>query len=192
MDIGLAKKSLRKKLDESRQQMPRSLFEDECFKTCTLIKSFFDSNNYTKLVSYVAKGRELDLTELHRYVWSKGQAIYFPKVERNKRLLWGTALSIEDFELGSFGVLEPKTEVVAIEELEDNLLVVVPGLGFTEQGARIGWGKGYYDSQLPQMASKNCCIVGVGLSSQLCDEIPLEDHDFILNNLIIGGRFIKL
>uniref|UniRef100_A0A1X7UWU2 5-formyltetrahydrofolate cyclo-ligase n=1 Tax=Amphimedon queenslandica TaxID=400682 RepID=A0A1X7UWU2_AMPQE len=40
-------------------------------------------------------------------------------------------------------------------------LVIVPGLGFTEDGKRLGQGKGYYDRFLPRCSEKVTTTIGM-------------------------------
>jgi 5-formyltetrahydrofolate cyclo-ligase len=60
-------------------------------------------------------------------------------------------------------------------------LVLVPGLGFSSAGARLGSGQGYYDRALaPPAAGAGPVLVGVCLSPWLDPaegEIPCEPHD---------------
>ena len=58
-------------------------------------------------------------------------------------------------------------------------LVVVPGLGFTESGHRIGRGMGFYDRFLAQseFIGVSC---GLAFEEQIVASIPLLDHDIPL------------
>lgn len=66
-------------------------------------------------------------------------------------------------------------------------LIVVPGLGFTKDGLRLGRGKGYYDSYIMRCI-KNCekkpLLVGLAFSTQICDELPVTERDMTLDHVI--------
>ena len=83
--------------------------------------------------------------------------------------------------VGSFGINEPQSGMlVKAGEIE---AVVVPGLAFTADGARMGRGKGYYDKYLSQsdfLALK----IGVCYSEQLVPHIPTESHDVAMDVII--------
>ncbi|MCY4643118.1 MAG: 5-formyltetrahydrofolate cyclo-ligase [Bacteriovoracales bacterium] len=52
--------------------------------------------------------------------------------------------------------------------------LVVPALGLTRSGKRLGRGKGYYDRILKTFRGPT---IGLCFEEQLCDEIPEEEHD---------------
>ena len=55
-------------------------------------------------------------------------------------------------------------------------VVVVPGLGFTADGRRLGQGGGHYDRFLPRLHPE-CLTIGACFAEQLVDDIPTEPHD---------------
>ena len=73
------------------------------------------------------------------------------------------------------GLSEPgaDAEELAIDSIA---LVIVPGLAFTASGARLGRGGGFYDRFLSRL-SGSTTTVGLVLSCQIVDEIPVEPHD---------------
>ena len=58
-------------------------------------------------------------------------------------------------------------------------LVVVPGLGFTEQGHRIGRGMGFYDRFLAQSEFLGVSC-GLAFEEQVIPSVPMLDHDVAL------------
>ena len=78
---------------------------------------------------------------------------------------------------GPFKLREPVAEcpVVPMNRLD---LALVPGVGFTPTGHRLGRGKGYFDRLLPAVAGLTC---GVAFDCQLVDTLPVEPHDAVLN-----------
>ena len=78
------------------------------------------------------------------------------------------------------GVREP----VSGQPIPVNLidLVIVPGMGFTESGHRIGRGMGFYDRFLaqPDFIGVSC---GLGFEEQIVPELPVLDHDMPLSML---------
>lgn len=92
--------------------------------------------------------------------------------------------SLDELSVGKWQILEPPRErwhepdrMVTAGELD---LVVVPGVGFTRGGSRLGNGQGYYDRLLAQVR-RDCVLVGLAYECQLFDELPVEQHDVSMN-----------
>jgi 5-formyltetrahydrofolate cyclo-ligase len=83
--------------------------------------------------------------------------------------------------VGSFGINEPQNSVgVDAGEID---AVVVPGLAFSVDGARMGRGKGYYDKYLSQ-SDFAALKIGVCYREQLVPHIPTESHDVKMDTVI--------
>lgn len=99
-------------------------------------------------------------------------------------------VEIQDFaELipGTYGILEPAielrqsaTRLVLPTEID---LALIPGLGFDRRGARIGFGKGYYDRLLAQFR-EDCPRVALAFDCQLVDFIPMTPHDQFVDFIV--------
>ena len=83
--------------------------------------------------------------------------------------------------VGSFGINEPQNGV-QVEACEIDA-VVVPGLAFTVDGARMGRGKGFYDKYLSQ-SEFSALKIGVCYREQIVPEIPAEPHDVPMDVVI--------
>jgi 5-formyltetrahydrofolate cyclo-ligase len=91
-----------------------------------------------------------------------------------------------DLVKGRFGLREPGPQCpsVPLNRLD---LAVVPGLGFTPTGGRLGRGKGYFDRLLTAVSGITC---GVAFDCQLVDTLPLEPHDAVLNAVLTPTQWI--
>ena len=83
-----------------------------------------------------------------------------------------------DFAVGDFNILEPQNE----EYTGSYDLIVVPGVAFDKKGNRIGRGKGYYDRFLCKHL--DVTRIGICFDFQLVDEVPTEDNDIRMNDVI--------
>ena len=83
----------------------------------------------------------------------------------------------------SFGLLEPQgdLEVVDVSQID---LIHVPGLAFSKEGYRIGYGGGYYDRYLKHFSGNTLSTV---YPCQIRDFIP-EDHDIPVQEVLIDER----
>ena len=64
-------------------------------------------------------------------------------------------------------------------------VVIVPGLGFTRDGRRLGHGGGHYDRFLVRL-SPHARTIGVCFAEQLLDDLPTEPHDIRVHHVVSG------
>lgn len=117
----------------------------------------------------------------------EGKRVLIPKVEAfSKGLRVMSAVEIhnplEDLEIGTYGILEPKEHCKAISPEEIDL-VVVPGAAFDHHKNRIGYGGGYYDRFL-QRIREDCLKIGIAFDNQIYNELPVEEHDVTLDMIL--------
>jgi len=88
----------------------------------------------------------------------------------------------EELQSGEFGTKMPN-EAAKILTPE---LLLVPLLGFDLNGARIGYGGGYYDRTLDSIRKINPDVVAVGVAyeDQKVELVPTENHDQPLDLVI--------
>jgi 5-formyltetrahydrofolate cyclo-ligase len=104
----------------------------------------------------------------------------------NKLGLWHLA-GIDELVVGKWRILEPPRErwgeparEVAPEDLD---LVMVPGVGFSREGARLGNGQGYYDRLLHRVR-RDAPLVALAYECQVFPELPVGPHDIHMDKLI--------
>ncbi len=92
-----------------------------------------------------------------------------------------------ELEDGMFGTRHVKTG----EKYDGRYqLIFVPGLAFSPDGHRLGYGHGYYDRFLRE--HPEAIKIGIGFPFQLLDELPVEPHDIRMDALVMGDQRIDL
>jgi 5-formyltetrahydrofolate cyclo-ligase len=104
----------------------------------------------------------------------------------NKLGLWHLT-KMDELALGKWKILEPPRErwgelgrEVAPEELD---LVMVPGVGFARDGARMGNGQGYYDRLLGQVRPETS-LIALAFECQLFEELVVGPHDVHMDKVV--------
>lgn len=122
---------------------------------------------------FAAMRSELDLRELDARARARGLQVAYPRVVRGERALHFHLATLDELQVATFGVPEPRPAAPTVPA-SAIALVVVPGLAFTAAGARLGWGAGHYDATLSAIAGP---AVGVALASLVIDHLPESVHD---------------
>ena len=128
---------------------------------------------------YLASKEEIDLADFITAALSFGCAVVAPRWNGTDYEL----VRLQDFATlvkGPHGILEPPAGSAV--RPEDVRAWLVPGLAFTKDGGRLGYGGGWYDRLLCR-AAKQTPKIGIAYGFQLVDELPTEPHDVRLTSV---------
>lgn len=175
------KKELRKKFRESRDNI---LNREELSKK--IAKNLFDFYEYQKAKSlfiFVSFRSEVNTEEIIEKSLADGKIVAIPKIYGNKMKAIRIK-SLNGLERNPMGILEPKDD----EEYYKIDLSLTPGLAFSKDGYRLGYGGGYYDRFFAKYSTKK---VGLAFYDQLTDKIPKEEFDQKLDYLVTEKGIIE-
>jgi len=131
---------------------------------------------------YLSGPYELDTAPLALRCWQSGKTVVVPKVSWDQRRMLPVEITSLQTSMTTTGpgVREPESGKPIPINLID--LVMVPGLGFTNDGHRIGRGMGFYDRFLAQgeFVGLSC---GLAFEEQIVASVPVLDHDMSLSML---------
>ena len=104
----------------------------------------------------------------------------------NKLGLWHLT-GMDELVVGKWKILEPPRERwgEAGKEVEpqDLDLVMVPGVGFARDGARLGNGQGYYDRLLNQVRP-GAPLIALAYECQMFPELAVAAHDVYMDKVV--------
>ena len=131
---------------------------------------------------YLASPQEIDLSPFIRKMLESGVKVVAPRWNgETYELAVLKGLDAAHLRQGPMGILEPaEAEIVSPKKIGTWL---VPGLAFTRDGKRLGYGGGWYDRLLAE-ASKTARKIGVAHAFQVVDDLPSERHDILLTEVI--------
>ncbi|HHU37490.1 MAG TPA: 5-formyltetrahydrofolate cyclo-ligase [Treponema sp.] len=154
--------------------------------------------NCATLLGYLPFGNEADPREAMRQALEKGISVGVPRLYGpNMRFHRITSLC-DPFETNQYGILEPPEYTTCIfaqdtaehtQSIAFPLLVLIPALAFSRDGARLGRGGGYYDRFLSTLLTRHSKqrnqinLAGVCRAIQIVDHLPQETHDISVDCL---------
>ena len=160
-----------------------------CKNAVNFLQRQLKGQSSCSILLYYPLGREISLNGLFEQLKNSAAdfpcelRIYYPRV-RGDEMDFYRVESLSDLSEGTFHVMEPSEDEGRrlVLSKEDAAVCFVPGLCFSRNGARCGYGKGYYDKYL----SANPGIVKVGICGefQLADEIITDEFDVKMDFII--------
>jgi 5-formyltetrahydrofolate cyclo-ligase len=181
-ETNLTKTAIRRRLREILAGMSDVDRHLRSAKACALLAASPEFAAARVVMLYLSMPTELDTASLALRCWQQEKTVVVPKVSWDgKRMLPVEISSLQtSMTTSGLGVREPSGgQPVPTQEID---LVIVPGLGFTNLGHRIGRGMGFYDRFLaqPEFVGVSC---GLGFEQQVVDELPIMEHDVPLSML---------
>ncbi len=181
------KSQLRARLRRDRRQVPPQERQAVEARTVAALDPLL-ADGAVALCAYMALGGELDLSGLIRREWARGRPVWLPRVRRSA-LGWH-AVTDDDLLLpGAYGIPEPDATRCPEDPLPPRCLIVVPGIGFTAAGMRLGQGGGFYDRSLVDLGA-GVRTVGVAFGCQLVDRLPEDPWDRPVDALLVDGDWV--
>lgn len=129
------------------------------------------------ILIYVSFNYEVDTIKIIEYLL-KYKEVAVPKIENNKMNFY-LINSLSELSFGTFNILEPTTKKVLTDF--SNTICITPGICFSKDKYRLGYGKGYYDRFI-----KENHLYQIGLCYQACllDKIPHDYYDQKVDEII--------
>ena len=109
------------------------------------------------VATYLSFPHEFQTQELIDQVLKDGKKVLIPKTYPKGRMEF-VVYDPQQLKKTSFGLLEPQGDLEVVDAYQIDL-IHVPGLAFTREGYRIGYGGGYYDRYLENFAGQTMSTI---------------------------------
>lgn len=129
------------------------------------------------ILIYASNNEEVSTIKLIEY-FLKIKKVGVPRIE-NDVMNFYYIKSIDELKKGYFGLLEPITNDKV--EVFDNTVSITPGICFSKDLYRIGYGKGFYDRFYDKY---DIYSIGLCYSDCLVNYIPNDKYDRKVNEII--------
>ena len=122
---------------------------------------------------------EIDTFSLIDKCFCLGKKVYLPVISGDDMQV---AEFTGEYKIGKYGIKEPVTPNSSLLTPNSIDFALIPGVGFSPSGYRLGRGKGFYDKFL---SKHPLYTVGVCFREQFFLDIPFEPHDVPMNKVLV-------
>jgi 5-formyltetrahydrofolate cyclo-ligase len=183
------KNCIRKQMRETLSKLTKPLYEDLSTTIAYRLYEHPDWKEAQVIGITISMLPEVDTYQIIKKSWELGKQVVIPKCSpKEKKLSFRTLTAFSQLESVFHGLLEP-IEAETIEVGPDQIeLLIVPGLAYTREGYRIGFGGGYYDRFLKDYHGST---ISLAFNSQVIPHIPVEVHDVPVSTIITNNEVIE-
>lgn len=181
------KSSIRKRILNLRNSIPLNECSNKSMAVMQNILSLSQIQTAEYILCYASYKSEVKTGKLMEEFIKRGKQIYLPRVSGEEMDFYHIS-SPMDLTEGYKGIPEPSircTDVFTKEiwnENKEHVVMLIPGAAFSETGARIGYGKGYYDRYLERIPCKE--RIALCYEMQIVKDIPVDEHDIPVSVIV--------
>ena len=188
----MSKKKSRQAFTAIWEGISPSVLEDISLKVCRLIQESREWKDTDQVLAYLSFGKEVSLDILIRESLNAGKKVGIPLIESRETMSFRELKGWhpEIFILNRWGIREPSPETPIITARPGSL-ILVPGLGFSLEGHRMGRGGGFYDRYLTGADLSGCFLMGISCEAALNSQIPTDIHDIPVKAVCTEKRIIR-
>ncbi len=174
------KKLLRKEFSEIRKNISDKFRKDNLIR-----KNFLEIlGNTDTILLYASFNSEIDTLSIAEMLFRK-YTVAFPISHKNGIMTFHEVNSLYDLRKGTYGIYEPDISMPS-PAITDDTICVLPGLAFTSDGARLGYGGGYYDrflQKFPQIHK-----IALSYEELITENLPVMPHDIRADYIVTPER----
>ena len=193
MDVFKARReALRTQMKKAREALLFEEVEAAGAQLMQQVLSLPELKGQLAIASYVSCGCELPTIALNTELKRRGHNLLLPVCSlgvKGKMDFYGFPAGA-CFLRNQYGILEPPADPRFYCSPEKIEIMLLPLTAFDLRGNRLGMGGGYYDRMLKQV-SPRCRLIGLAYDFQQAEEIPAENWDMPLQEIITPTRHLR-
>lgn len=166
------KKALRKQIREKKRAMTEAQIQSASVRLAELFRACPQYQNAKTIYGYLPYNQEVRTVPMLEQAMRDGKRVAVPKCYGDEmRFLYMEDLT--KVEKGYAGIPEPIADGPVADD--PTALVLMPGLAFTRDGKRMGYGGGFYDKFLASEPTHP--TVALCYDFQMVADLPTEEYD---------------
>lgn len=179
-----AKTALRREMSERRSCVPASLREQYSIAICDALDGIIVQP--ATVAVYLAMEDEISLDA---FIGRRANDLRLaaPRWDAQARTYALAQLTGAPYAPGRWGIREPPPDAAAIQPRDVDWWIV-PGLAFTSDGQRLGYGGGFYDRFLAA-AKPSARAIAVAFPFQIVESLPVCRYDRPVDRVLTIDEF---
>jgi len=179
------KSQLRKKILKIRQITNKKNIKIDFEKVLNLFKK---AKNIKKNIGgYYPVNFEIDDLDILREFEKRKFTISLPKIKKNFDMDFYKWSFDEPLKINKYGIPESESNILIYPDV-----LLVPLVAFDKKLNRLGYGGGFYDRLIKKLSKKkNILKIGLALSTQEIDKVPINQYDQKLDYIVTNKYIIK-
>jgi len=185
LSVNIQKVALRKHLLEKRDATSAELREissEEIHQNLKKIPAYTNSQN---IACYFPIGSEINTHDIMLDILGQNKNLLLPRIV-NDNLQFYIVSNLEKLEKGNFEIMEPKDSCKKVEKID---CVLIPTVGVSKSGVRLGYGKGYYDRFLSLI---DAVKISLTYLKQIVKSIPNDSHDVKIDWIVTEDGNVQI
>lgn len=182
MSVQTMKQAIRQSIIADRAALPQELHARWSRDIAARLMALPQYQAAHCVLGYMSFGAEFDSMDWLRQTLADGKKLLLPKVDVAARKL--ALYHVQDLDVqlapGAYGIREPLAENCPPAALDEADFILLPGTAFARDGARLGYGGGFYDKLLARMDTSedtHATLAAAAFSMQLVKDVPQEATD---------------
>jgi 5-formyltetrahydrofolate cyclo-ligase len=136
--------------------------------------------------TYVSsKPGEVDTRLVIESALAQGRPVACPAALPHGLLAWRMITRITELVPGLYDIWEPHPNARPVPDAMQSTVVLVPGIAFTQDCHRVGFGGGYFDRFLADFAGVS---IGLCYDFQVVPAFPTDPHDIALDYVVSESK----
>lgn len=185
-------KEIKKQLRQEMLELRAGLDKDYVLASDASIAENVINSEWFKaakvIFCFVSMEGEVNTAPILEAAMAEGKIVCVPKVISKGKMEAFVIESLDDFELSSFGIKEPKegSRLVDPQEID---LGIIPNIVVSSDGYRLGYGGGFYDRYLLRTDMKRLAVCRQLL---IQESLPVEPHDIKMDAIVSENGLVHL
>ena len=184
------RRSLRRRLQRRREALDAATHARHSAEVGRRVSQNSSFARAQRVALYFGIRKEVGTHELAAAAWDVGKSVYLPRVISHTAMEFVPWRRESMMTVSKFGVPEPTQGSCLSPTRLD--LVIVPVLGFDDDGNRLGYGGGYYDRAFGfRSGTDKPTLIGIAHSFQRVDNLSPASWDVPLDAVVTETGWVK-